>query len=193
METAISVRVFGQRLPLLAAVCHESYLKGVLQMRSLIPWKQKRGGTSGELAPFGDFPFSLSRMRDEFDRLFDRLAREFSTLAESHGQGWRWGLEVEDENNKVIVRAEAPGFEAGDFDLRVEDGRLILHAAKKVEVKDEKGKVKEYREQECDESIALPVEIDKDKVDAQYHNGVLTVTLPKTATAKAKKIAVKAS
>jgi HSP20 family protein len=165
-------------------------------MKSLIPWRKKKSELAkagGELVPFGDFTFSLSRMRDEFDRLFDRMAREFSSLAEFNGEGWRWGLEVEDQDDNVLVRAEAPGFEAGDFDVRVEDGRLVLRASKKVETKDEKGQVKEYREQECYESVALPAGIDKDKVDARYHSGVLTVTLPKTAAGKAKKIAVKAS
>jgi HSP20 family protein len=161
-------------------------------MKSLIPWRKRRtepakGG--GELVPFGDFPFSLNRMRDEFDR----MAREFTVLAEFNGEGWRWGLEVQDQDESVVVRAEAPGFEAGDFDVRVEDGRLVLSASKKVETKDEKGKVKEYREQECYESVALPAGIDRDKVEAKYHSGVLTVTLPKTTEGKAKKIAVKAN
>jgi HSP20 family protein len=132
-------------------------------------------------------------MRDEFDRLFDRMAREFSAVVGFSGEGWRWGLEVEDQDDSVVVRAEAPGFDAGDFDLRVEDNCLVLRAAKKVETKDEKGKVQEYREQECYESVALPAGIDKDKVDARYHHGVLTVTLPKTAAGKAKRVAVKAS
>ena len=77
--------------------------------------------------------------------------------------------------------------------MRVEDGRLVLSASKKVETKDEKGKVKEYREQECYESVALPAGIDKDKGEAKYHSGVLTVTLPKTAEGKAMKIAVNAN
>jgi HSP20 family protein len=165
-------------------------------MKSLIPWRKKNRElvkAGGELVPFGDFTFSLSRMRDEFDRLFDRMAREFSALAEFNGEGWRWGLDVEEQDDSIIVRAEAPGFEAGDFDVRVEDNRLSLRASKKVETKDEKGKVQEYRQQECYESVALPTDIDKDKVDARYHSGVLTITLPKTAAGKAKKIAVKAS
>jgi HSP20 family protein len=165
-------------------------------MKSLIPWRKRKNElakSGGELVPFGDFTFSLSRMRDEFDRLFDRMAREFSSLMERGGEGWRWGLEVEDQDDNVIVRAEAPGFEAGDFDVRVEDNRLVLRASKKVETKDEKGKVKEYREQECYESVDLPAGIDKDKVEAKYHSGVLTITLPKTAAGKAKKIPVLAS
>ena len=91
------------------------------------------------------------------------------------------------------VRAEAPGFEAGDFDIRVDDGRLVLRAAKKVETKYEKSKVQETRDQECYESVSLPAGIDKDKVDAKHHNGVLTVKLPKTPAAQAKRIPVKNS
>lgn len=165
-------------------------------MKSLIPWRSKKTEPSSrgqQLVPFGDFAFSLSRTRDEFDRFFDRLARDCSAIAEVNGGGWRWGLEVDDEDDKVVVRAEAPGFEADDFDLRVEDNRLVLRASMKMEAKDEKGGVQEYREQECYESVALPIGIDKDKVDATYHNGVLTVTLLKTGENRAKRIAIQAS
>jgi HSP20 family protein len=147
---------------------------------------------SGPLIPLGDFAFSLSRMRDEFDRFFEGLARNFSGLARFDDEGWRWGLDVVDEDDKIVVKAEAPGFDADDFDLRVEGDRLVLRASKKVETKDEKGKVQEYRQQECFESVDLPAGVDKEKVDAKYHNGVLTVTLPKTDKGKAKRISVKA-
>jgi HSP20 family protein len=75
----------------------------------------------------------------------------------------------------------------------VSDNRLVLRAAKKVETRDEKGKIREVREQECYESVTLPTGIDRDKVEATYHNGVLTVRLPKTAEGKGKKIAVKST
>ncbi|MEX2307265.1 MAG: Hsp20/alpha crystallin family protein [Pirellulales bacterium] len=121
------------------------------------------------------------------------MARNFSAFTRINGEGWNWGLEVEEEDESVVVRAEAPGFEADDFDVRVEDNRLVLRASKKVETKDEKGKLREYREQECYDSVSLPAGIDKEKVDAKFHNGVLTVTLPKTADSKAKRIPVAAS
>jgi HSP20 family protein len=166
-------------------------------MRSLIPWRSKKkelAGRTGQLFPYlplGDFEFSLSRMREELDRYFDQLAKEFAGYLPTDGAGWNWGLEVEDEDENVIVKAEAPGFEADDFDIRVEDNRLVLRASKIVETKDEKGKVKEYREQQCYESVSLPSGVEKEKVEAKYHNGLLTITLPKSAESKAKKIAVK--
>jgi HSP20 family protein len=151
--------------------------------------KEEPASRTGAPAPYREFPLSLGWMRDEFDRLLDRFSRNWPSIWS--GNGWRWGLDVEDEDSAVIVRAEAPGFEAGDFDIRVSDNRLILHASRKVESKEKEGKAREYREQECYESVTLPAGIDKDKVEAKYHNGILTVTLAKSAEGKAKRITVK--
>jgi HSP20 family protein len=153
--------------------------------------KQKEEVTprGGALAPHREFPFFLSGMRDEFDRLFDRISQQWPSLW--GGNGWRWGLDVRDEDDAVVVQAEAPGFEAGDFDVQVSDNRLVLRASKKVETKAKEGKTTEYREQECYESVTLPPGIDRDKVEAKYHNGVLTVTFPKTSEGKARRVPVK--
>jgi HSP20 family protein len=153
--------------------------------------KEEAAPRGGALVPSREFPFFLSRMRDEFDRLLDRLSQHWPSLW--GGDGWRWGVDVRDEDDAVVVEAEAPGFEAGDFDIQVSDNRLVLRASKKVETKDEKGQVREYREQKCYESVTLPSGINRDKVEAGYHNGVLTVTLPKTAEAKAKRVTVKST
>jgi HSP20 family molecular chaperone IbpA len=73
-----------------------------------------------------EFPFSLRRMRHEFDRFFDRLARDFLAMKEFDDAGWHRDLDVADETDKIVVQAEAPGFDAGDFDIRVDDGRPTM-------------------------------------------------------------------
>jgi HSP20 family protein len=164
-------------------------------MANMIPQKTNRSEQAGTsrraIATYGEFPFFLSRMRDEFDRLIERFAGEWPSLWEGAGKGWRWGLEVRDEENAIVVEAEAPGFDAGDFDLQVTDNRLVIRAIKKAETKGKEGKAREYCEQECYQSVTLPPGIDKDKVDAQYRNGMLTVTMPKTTVGKGKKVPVK--
>lgn len=162
-------------------------------MAELVPSRKKgeSAGNGGTLAMFRDFPAVVRRMQSEFDELFERFAREWPIAAGGFGKGWHWGINAEDKDDRVVVRAEAPGFEAGDFDVRVSSDRLVLRAAKKAETKKEGG---EYREQfECYESVTLPPGIDKDKIEAVYHNGVLTVTIPKTKEGQGKKIAVKST
>ena len=151
----------------------------------------QEAATSSErsMQPSGDNPF-LSRMRDEFDQLFHRFTRNWPTLWEIGGSTWRWGVDLEEKDDALVVKAEAPGFEANDFDVQVQDHRLVLRASRKSVTKDKKGKAVDERE--FYQSLTLPTDIDKDKVDATYHSGVLTVTMPKTAAAKGKKIPVQA-
>jgi HSP20 family protein len=160
--------------------------------RSLLPWTRRSSEPtqSGLLSRLEDFPFQLSRMRAEFDRLLEEMATRWPSLLESNG--WRWGLDVEDQDDAVVVRAEAPGFEPGDFDLEISGNRLILRASRKTETKGKEGET-EVRQQQCYQTVTLPEGIDQEKVEARYHNGVLTVTLPKTAAAKPKRIAVQSA
>jgi HSP20 family protein len=163
-------------------------------MATLIPEKdkQKAGVTPRirKVVRFVVFPFLLSRVRDEFDRLFERFTREWPSLRNGGDTGWPWSVDVREESEAFIIRAEAPGFEAGDFDVQVFDNLLTLRATKKVETKGEDGKVQELRGQEYHRSVTLPSGIDEDKIEANCHNGVLTVTLPKTVESKGKRIPV---
>lgn len=139
----------------------------------------------GMMSP--ELPFFLSRLRGEIDQLWERYARDL--FPGWSNNNWRWGVEVEDEPEAIVVRAEAPGFEPGDFDLQVRGNELILKACRKSEKK-EKGH-EEQRHQECYQAITLPSGIDPEKVTATYRNGVMTVTLPKTAEGKGRRIPVK--
>jgi len=151
--------------------------------------RQKGRANGGALSPLRDFPSLMRRMQSEFGELFNRFGREGSMSLEDFVRAWHWGMDVEDKEDCFILRAEAPGFEAGDFDLGISGERLILRASRKAETKEKEG---EHREEyECYESMALPPGIDKEKIEARYHSGVLTVTIPKTKEGRGKKIAVK--
>ena len=164
---------------------------------NLIPWKTKTRNTNGSdasLATIQDFPSVLRRMRNEFDELYSQFSKHwpaFETPAgiESFGNGWNWGITMTDEENQVSIRAEAPGFEPDDFDIRVAGDRLVIRAAHK---KTSKSKGYDYQEQsECFESMTLPPGVDPTKVEAKYKNGVLTLQLPKTKEGKRQRISVK--
>jgi HSP20 family protein len=135
-----------------------------------------------------DFPFFLGILRDEFDRMFERFFTGWPIFA-AEEPGWKWDLKVMEKDDAVVVRAEAPGFAAGDFDVQVLDGRLLLHACHKTEAK--KDEMEQWSRRECYESVALPPGVDREKVEARYQKGVLTITLPRTPEGKGRKVAVK--
>ncbi|MBN9518075.1 Hsp20/alpha crystallin family protein [bacterium] len=128
----------------------------------------------------------VARLRDEFDRLFEQFSRGWLGMPTWRGS---WGLDVRENDTAVTVRAEAPGFEPGDFDIQARDDRLVMCACRGGEEKEEGGQ-REWRRNEFYESVVLPATVDADKVTATYRHGVLTVTLPKTEAEKARRIAV---
>jgi HSP20 family protein len=156
-------------------------------MFSLIPWGNKSKGVvartvEARLLPADVFePFN--RIRAELDRAFGGF---FGGLPAAWDGGW--GLGLEDRADAYVVHAEVPGFEPADFDLEVQDNRLVLRAEKKAESKDEQGH--SFRRQSYERVVTLPAGFDREKIEAAYKNGVLTVTLPKTEVARPKKIAI---
>jgi len=157
-------------------------------MFGITPWRKEK--MKGALVPREADPFSL--MRREFDTLFNRF---FGTLPLAYAEEWErpaWGMDIAEEEKEVVVRAEAPGFEVGDFDVRVTGDLLTITAEhKEAKEKGEKdGSKKTYARLE--RTITLPAFADTEKVAAVYRNGVLELRLPKLPEAEGKKIEVKA-
>lgn len=154
---------------------------------------RKTNREEAALSPFTPFRIGgisglIDRMRSDFDRMLNRFDTGWGQTWEDNGMSW--GMDIRDEEDALVVVAETPGFAAADFDLRIQDNRLVLRATHKAEQK-EKGAHAIQDRQYC-ESVLLPSGLDKEKIDATYQNGVLTVRLPKTAEGKPKKIAIKA-
>jgi HSP20 family protein len=161
------------------------------RIMNMIRQKQKNAMARRGQMKREEFPMVVQRMRDELNELFEQFSHGFTTWNPTSGKGWNWGLDVDEKEDRVEIHAEAPGFEPDDFDIRVTGNRLILQAAHRTSGK-EKGH--EFEEsQECFESVALPDGIDASKVDACYHNGMLTVTIPKTSAGRGQRITVKPS
>lgn len=119
--------------------------------------------------------------------MFEDFFRGWPALMEERGAPW--GFDVDDQADKILVRAEAPGFEAGEFDVEVRDNQLVMCACQKEEANEEGSR--RWQRREFYQAIPLPSGIDPEKVEAEYRNGVLMVTVPKTEASKAKRIPVK--
>jgi HSP20 family protein len=130
-------------------------------------------------------------MQRELNRLFDTSLREWG-----FGDGGAWfspAVDVMEDADSVIVKAELPGLSKEDVSVTLQDNRLILKGEKKHE-SERKGR--NYYQHESSYGafrrvIELPSYIDARKADARFKNGVLEITLPKTEEAKSKVVEVK--
>jgi HSP20 family protein len=126
-----------------------------------------------------------------FDRFFESRWEELPALGD-----WMPKVDVSETKDSVVVKAETPGMEAKDIQVSLQENVLTITGEKKQE-KEEKEKDERYHRVErsygsFSRSMRLPAGVESGKVNATFKNGVLTVTLPKTASAKATPIPVKA-
>jgi HSP20 family protein len=163
-----------------------------MSVRDLIPWNRGRDVTvrHGEEAnPF----LALHR---EMNRLFDDAFRGFDLAPFGFGRGFDrtigWpNIEVSDTDQEMKLTAELPGLEEKDVALELANGVLVIKGEKKTETEDKDRLFSERYYGRFERRI--PVEgVDEDKISASFRNGVLTVTLPKTAQAQrqVKRIAI---
>ncbi|HVU27726.1 MAG TPA: Hsp20/alpha crystallin family protein [Verrucomicrobiae bacterium] len=126
-----------------------------------------------------------------FDRLFN-LQDDFDRLFESPLRGWAPALDVAEDKDNYTVRVELPGLKREDIDVSLQDGALVISGERNEEKVSEGTEIHQrerfYGKFQRVLSLAEPVKADKVKAD--YKDGVLTVTLPKTEEAKPKKIDV---
>jgi HSP20 family protein len=136
----------------------------------------------------------LSTLRDDIDRLFEAplaaLARSSQLLS-----GWSPALDVFEDKDNVVVKAEVPGMKKDDIEISLHDGTLSISGERKGESKTEDAEI--YRSERFfgrfQRMVTLPAPVNGEKVKAQYKDGILTVTLPKTEEAKPKHIDVSVS
>jgi HSP20 family protein len=109
-----------------------------------------------------------------------------------------WGVmaaEVFDDDDKILVRLEAPGMEKDDFDLQVTDEYMIVRGEKRIEREQNEGHyhITERAYGSFERAIPLADNVDADKASASYKRGVLEVKLPKFTRRQRKKITVNES
>ena len=166
-----------------------------MSVRDLIPFGRERSQVPSLLRGDERDPFlSLHR---EVNRLFDDVFRGFGSglpsLSDVSANGGRWpSVEISDGEKDIKVTAEVPGMEEKDIEVLLDDGVLTLKGEKRSETEDKDRQFSERVYGRFERRIPLGYEVEEDKVDARFKNGILTVTLPKTAKAQsqAKRIAI---
>ncbi len=167
-----------------------------MNVRDLIPWGRGSSQAPGPFRGYETNPFLA--LHREVNRLFDEVFRSFDGAFPGTGRLSSWGagwptVEVADTDKEVRVTAEVPGLDEKDIEVLLADGVLTLRGEKRSESEDRERQFSERFYGRFERRIPLDAEIEEDKASASFRNGVLTVSLPKTAQAqtKARRIAIK--
>lgn len=167
-----------------------------MQIKDLIPWGRDKTEVARKL---GESETPLASLQRDINRVFDdfwtRLDRPFggaNGLLRSGGPS----MDIAESDDEVAVEVELPGLSEKDIEVNVTNDVLTIRGEKKTE-KEEKKKGYVLSERSYGSfyrSIPLPPGLDTDGAKAEFKRGVLTITLPKSAEARAqaKRIEVKA-
>ena len=137
------------------------------------------------LEPFRE----LRTMEDTINRLWRGYGGE---SANPTVEGWSVPLDVVREGDKIMVHASLPGVDPENIDVSVEDSVLTITATTNADVEREDGEylMRERRTGSFHRALRLPDTVDTERIQPGYKNGVLTITIPKAESKKAKRLKV---
>ena len=145
------------------------------EQREVAPWR-----------PFAEWPFSGRFLRSLGDDVFP----------------WPWtprgeavlpAMDVRENDHHYAVTVELPGVRKEDVHVELDEGLLTIRGEKKSE-REEKNEHCRYTERSYgsfSRSFRLPYDVDADRLDASFKDGVLSLTIPRTEQAKPRAIAIK--
>ena len=139
--------------------------------------------------PFQEFENLLERYtKGGGSRLGKQLDTEMSFT------DWAPSVDIEETEDKYVIKADLPGVDKKDIDVKLENGVLSIRGEKQVEK--ETGKDTRHHRRErfygtFARSFTLPDAVDADAVDASYRDGVLSLHIPKKEEAKPRAIDIK--
>jgi len=129
------------------------------------------------------------------NRMLDTFFRGGVADDGSFGNFWSPAVDIREREDAYLVEVELPGLTKDDVKITMENNILTIQGEKKHEKEEKRG---DYHRTErvygsFQRSFTLPSSVKNDKIEAQYKNGILTVSLPKVEEAKPKAIEVKVS
>lgn len=116
---------------------------------------------------------------DDFDSLFNKFF-DMSWTPALKEYGGTIKVDIKEEENKYILEAEMPGIEKQSIKLKADNGYLTLSVEQQEENQEESKKYIRRERKTCSMSRTFNIEsVDEDKIEANYENGILYVSLPK--------------
>jgi len=170
-------------------------------------------GTAVQVAkqPATITPITFGNLFERANNIFDAISRRAYDLFETNGRFFgrdldNWfqaerellhpaHIEVNESGDALEVKAEVPGFTEKELEINVEPRRLVISGKRESKKEEKKGKT--LYSEACSDQILrvvdLPAEIETEKVAAVLKNGMLEISLPKSAKARSVKVGAKAA
>ena len=124
-----------------------------------------------------------------FDRFFEGDLFDWSNRNFSMTNTTLPSVNIKENSDEFKVEVAAPGFEKGDFKLELDHDLLTISSEKQIEnetKEDERYSKREFSYQSFTRSFTLPHSADSERIDANYDNGILFVSIPKKEESKPK-------
>lgn len=134
--------------------------------------------------------------RTRFNRFFDQalsdLARTYEGGEEVAERNWLPPVDIRETGDALILSAELPGMTRDNVDITLENNVLSIHGERKFEKDTEEGNYHRIERAygTFSRSFTLPSNVDAEKVEARFDNGVLHVEVPKADEAKPRKVTI---
>src|SRR6267378_7399923 len=163
-----------------------------MNVRDLVPWS--RGDRERSPATRSESLSPVLSLHWQMNRLFDDVFRGFDDPRLWGGRGAWPSVDVEETEKEYWVTAELPGLEERDVEVLLQDGLLTVRGEKKLETEARNRSYSERLYGRFERQITLDRDVDDGAVNATFKNGVLTVSVPKSARAveRSKRIPINA-
>ena len=126
----------------------------------------------------------LSRIHNDLSRFFDD--------GENLEQNWRPAVDVQENENAYLIKADVPGVDPGNIEVDIDKGVLTIKGHRETSKRDEREGYQriERFSGSFSRRFSLPDSVDAENIQAKSSNGVLEITIPKKPTEQARKITV---
>lgn len=142
-------------------------------------------------------PRPVRSLQHEINRAFDTMFGDMQSNGNGNGHSRAWTpvVDVAETPDTFMIKAELPGVTTEDIQLNMQNNVLNLYGEKRHESNKEDHNF--YRVERSygafQRSFNFPATVDADKIQAEFQDGVLTITLPKVEEAKPREIAIKSN
>jgi len=138
---------------------------------------------------------NLSELHQALDRMFEPSSffdRE-NWLSNVVGSNWTPTIDIKDEANQYVIRADVPGVDPKNIEVTIDKGMLTIKGHKETETKEERENYVHVERSQGSfyRTFSLPNAADSSKISAKSKHGVLEITVPKAKESLAQKVQIK--